>query len=1257
MPAPTPASRRSSPARSSAATLSAGGLASNIGAASNVSTNIVLSGGVLSYTGASTSTDRGMTVTVATGGGIDVPTAGTNLTIAGAVVSTNFSVLTKTGSGALTLAGGADNTFLGMTINAGNVTLAKASTSTLHALAGTVTINSGTSLILSGTGGDQLYSQANVVVNDGGILDMGGTSESFDKLTGTGTVTNTVNGISIVSVGENNGTFSFAGVLQDGGTGAILGFTKKGQGTVTLGGTAPNTYSGTTTLVNVGVTAFDPLILNKPAGIAAVSSSITMGSSGSGYAVLQLAAPEQIPDNAVITMAATSGNWCYIKLMGNSETVAGITDTAAAGVIENMESEAVNTNAVLTITATVPRSYSSYLRNRGGGSGTGTLGITLNGTSVQTLSGASITYTGPTTVAAGAGLKLADTTAFNSAIANDGTVEFNAVAGFTLGTPVPLSGAGTWNKTGTGTLQFNGTQAIATTGLFDVKAGKLQNNNNAVNWSGNLGTMFVASGATLDLFADPIYVDQLTGTGTVTNTFGNLTGFSGLTASTEKLVVGTNGGSSTFAGLITDSGNAAGNANGGRLELDKVGTGTFTLAGANTYKGNTYVTAGSIVLANSLAVQNSSVNLVGGSIAFDSSVATHAFTLASLVGSSTTNVVLQDNASPTPNPVTLALGGSSATYAGFFTGPGGINKVGAGTLTINNASNNFAGGVTITSGILNFTSGSLDSSSGITFAGGGTLQWATGNIQDVTLGQANRLNFGTASGILDTNGNNVALQGNLTGTTGGFTKAGVGNLVLSGVDTYNGATTVSAGMLEILTPTALYNDVAASWVPSLISVNSGATLGATIGGVSDFAAADIQTLLTNLSTVNSNGLKAGSTFAFDASRAPAPTTYAGVITDTTGTGSGALNIAKIGAGTLVLTGLSTYTGVTSALGGTLSAGVLANGGQPSNIGAAATASANIVLNGGALSYTGASTSIDRGMTVNATNGGGIDVPTAATNLTVAGAVVSTATSSQLIKTGSGALTLAGAADNAFLGLNVAGGNVILAKTSTTAVHAIGGIVNVNSGGSLILSGTGGDQIFTQSNVTVNAGGILDLAGTSEGFNGLSGAGTVTNSIVGTSILTVGEANANTTFSGVLTDGTAAGTAVGAILGFTKKGAGMQTLAGALANTYTGPTLIRSSGSTGFFPLVLAKTPGVAAVSSQITIGTVPSGGTGYADPATRRRRSDPRLRRHHLRRFAKQLRLLRIARQQRDHRRTFRFDRCRRRRGHGRRRPSTRTRS
>ncbi len=57
------------------------------------------------------------------------------------------------------------------------------------------------------------------------------------------------------------------------------------------------------------------------------------------------------------------------------------------------------------------------------------------------------------------------------------------------------------------------------------------------------------------------------------------------------LTVGTANGSSTFDGLIQDGGGGAGN-------LEKVGTGTFTLTGANTYTGGTIIDGGTLLVNN-----------------------------------------------------------------------------------------------------------------------------------------------------------------------------------------------------------------------------------------------------------------------------------------------------------------------------------------------------------------------------------------------------------------------------------------------------------------------------------------------------------------------------------------------------------------------------------------------------------------------------------------------------------------------------------
>ena len=87
----------------SVATIGNGGVAGNLGAATNAAANLVLGGGTLQYTGITASTDRAFTLTATTTSSIDVTT--NILTISGAAAATTGS-LTKIGSGTLTLSGG-----------------------------------------------------------------------------------------------------------------------------------------------------------------------------------------------------------------------------------------------------------------------------------------------------------------------------------------------------------------------------------------------------------------------------------------------------------------------------------------------------------------------------------------------------------------------------------------------------------------------------------------------------------------------------------------------------------------------------------------------------------------------------------------------------------------------------------------------------------------------------------------------------------------------------------------------------------------------------------------------------------------------------------------------------------------------------------------------------------------------------------------------------------------------------------------------
>lgn len=194
---------------------------------------------------------------------------------------------------------------------------------------------------------------------------------------------------------------------------------------------------------------------------------------------------------------------------------------------------------------------------------------------------------------------------------------------------------------------------------------------------------------------------------------------------------------------------------------------------------------------------------------------------------------------------------------------------------------------------------------------------------------------------------------------------------------------------------------------------------------------------------------------------------------------------------------------------------------------------------------------------------------------------------EMTKVGTGTLTLGGTSDNISFGLDVNGGKVVLAKTSSPSVHALAW-ANVDSG-TLQLAGTGGDQIWDRGTVGINAG-ALDLNGNSETFNNLSfgDSPTVvpTASLKGGNLSLYGDIsyNGGTTGKGGLIsqDVPAAGTLnllgtncnisvtggtdfagltintpiVGAS-GITKTGGGILLLGG--TNTYTGPTVVNGGG--------------------------------------------------------------------------------------------------
>jgi autotransporter-associated beta strand protein len=196
-----------------------------------------------------------------------------------------------------------------------------------------------------------------------------------------------------------------------------------------------------------------------------------------------------------------------------------------------------------------------------------------------------------------------------------------------------------------------------------------------------------------------VTVAQLEGSGNV---------YLGLT----NLILGGNNISTTYSGVFQSEPGVSGGS------LTKVGTGTLTLMNANTHSGVTTLSAGSLKLTNSLALQSSTVSLSVSGLIFDSSVVPHAFTFGGLAG--TADLGLQDNAA-SPHAVALTVGtnNNDGSYSGKLTGTGSLTKIGMGTITLAGL-NTFSGKTTVNGGLL-IINGSLGNSASVTINSGGAL--------------------------------------------------------------------------------------------------------------------------------------------------------------------------------------------------------------------------------------------------------------------------------------------------------------------------------------------------------------------------------------------------------------------------------------------------------------------------------------------------------------------------------------------------------
>jgi autotransporter-associated beta strand protein len=361
-------------------------------------------------------------------------------------------------------------------------------------------------------------------------------------------------------------------------------------------------------------------------------------------------------------------------------------------------------------------------------------------------------------------------------------------------------------------------------------------------------------------------------------------------------------GATTISGSISD-GSGAGSMLG--ITVNNTGSGITTLSGSNTFTGPTNITSGKLDLSNSNALQDSTLNYtVANSLVFDSSVASHAFTLGGLSGSA--SLALSDNAS---NAVALSVGnnGGSAVYAGVLSGAGSVNVMGSGTQVFSNA-NTYTGGTTVSAGVLQLGDGVANNGS------------VAGNITDngtVTFANPSAQPFA-----------------NVISGTGSVVKTGVGTLTVTNANTYSGATTVSAGTLQFGDGSTADGSVAGNIVNNsavAFANPSVQTFSGVISGTGTVTAAGPATLVltgantyTGTTTVNaSRTLQLGDGASANGGMA-GNVAVSGTLIFNNPTGftipgsiSGTGTVVQNGAGATTLTGNSTYSGGTSLNNGTM----------------------------------------------------------------------------------------------------------------------------------------------------------------------------------------------------------------------------------------------------------------------------------------------------------------------------------------------------
>ena len=852
---------------------------------------------------------------------------------------------------------------------------------------------------------------------------------------------------------NNGGVLAIGSAIVDNATASAL--TISGTGVTTLSGA--NTYAGVTT-VNGGTLSV--------ANIVAASGSSNLGNATS---------PVVLGDNGHKATLSYTGNSAtytrgFIVGAGGAEidvTTAGQTLTVSTG-----------STAAPTVASTTTQGKFGDLTIGGAGNVTfgstlalGWGGLTMAGSGTLTLS-ASNSYTGTTMINAGT-MKLGISTGLPTSspiVINGGILDLGGFSSSSITASATLNGGMITN----GTLNLNSAPFYITSGT--ISANIYSQGTSLFGCFNKSGPGTVAlTGA--DTYSGPTTVNAGTlqiGLGGATGAIGSTSGIA-LSSSATLAFNRTDNYGGNFSRVVSGSGNVV------------LNSGTLIVTSTNTYTGATTVASGTLQVG------------AGGTIG---SIA------------STNGVVLSATNSALAFNRTDNYGGS---FSIPISGSGSV-LLSAGALTLT-GSNSYSGGTTITGGTLSIgASNNIGASaSSLVFNGGGlqitgtSLTNFSGNNHTVvfTSGKAVSLDIDSAL-------NTFSVDQALNQGSGTFTKLGLGTALLTASNNYTGATTISAGTLQI-----------GDGSNGLIATNGTVTTGSA------------GTLVVNLVTGGTLGNALANSGVINLI-AGGTNTLSGIIS-----GTGALN--QNGTGTTVLNATDTYTGPTTVNAGTLqvgAGGTAGSSGSTSGIALASGAtlafsrtdtyggnfapvisgSGAVVVNSGTLSLTSANTYT--GLTT--VNAGKLQIG-------AGGTVGSIASTSGIVLSTTNATFGFNRTDNyggSFSTLISGSGNVVLTAGALTITgsNTYTGATTVTSGTLQIGDGITDGSTGSTSGIANSGALVFNLLGNQASATPVSGTGALIKTGPGTLTLTGSNAytGATTLTSGTLQigDGTSGSLAAG-----------------------------------------------------------------------------------------------------------------------------------